>query len=842
MSDAIKYCDDRAKLISQREVEKSVELPNGGLICPECAEKHGLPPKAPATPIVAVASALMLAATSSAREPGDRQVRSSIYYPPAAFVHTGAGGRVFDITREPFNAVGDGKTDDTRAFVEMMNTIAQMITKARSGGKETATINNFVFVPNGTYLVSDTITYTGKHVPRGFCGLRVIGQDRTKTIIKLRNSAPGFGPGAKKPVITWVRDIGTHQGNVAWGNEIRNVTIDTGTGNPGATGAVFLGANTCCITDLSIVSGDGRGHVGLHFPTWSVQGHFRDITVRGFDYGIRVDHKAECNPVLEHVTLVRQNKAGIYVDRGSPCIRMLHSKNVVPALTIRGQGAHVVIVDSHLQGGGGGSAIELRNATSHLFARDVAVTGYPVSIAGGSKGAISGDVDEYVSGRTYRFDEDSPKRSMRLPVEDAPPTPWEHRPAMWATPEDYEGGDEARIRRALSSGKPAICFPKVAYCQKRPVGFAVGRSVRQIDFMHSSIWAGFNVSQASDEPLWIDHSGGRMTINVQAKRTVIIRYGGMRFECSTGEPVTVHLQSLVVMGHLPRFCPKNLRIYARSINNEDRKRDNFNIDGGLMWVLGYKTEAGQPSFTVRNGGVCEVLGGYRNQAATEELGRPQLLIENGHISYVGFSNMFREYKHAIWDTQGDQKLRLARTDMPARADTRCNFHIPLYLSYDPAAVPKRPPSARELAAMKKKGEQERAEKQTETIRTPPRARAVAALEQMWTGMLRRRTIETSASGEAFSFFASLTRSKVNVLSVGEEGVRVDARGVTMDIAWDRLTAADKLSIAKAIAREDSEQDNAVAAFFARAAGSDEDARAHLAAAGSYASDVEMSFE
>ena len=63
---------------------------------------------------------LCMGLLTSETEPGDRNPPINQIYPPAAFYHNGKGGRVLDVTQPPFNAKGDGVTDDTQALVSAM--------------------------------------------------------------------------------------------------------------------------------------------------------------------------------------------------------------------------------------------------------------------------------------------------------------------------------------------------------------------------------------------------------------------------------------------------------------------------------------------------------------------------------------------------------------------------------------------------------------------------------------------------------------------------------------------------------------------------------------------------
>src|SRR5947209_5617861 len=77
---------------------------------------------------------------------------------------------VVDVTKAPYNAKGDGTTDDTAA-----------IQKALDEG------NHLVYLPNGTYLVSNGLRWgkSQKHTV-------LQGQSRDGTIIELKDECSGF--------------------------------------------------------------------------------------------------------------------------------------------------------------------------------------------------------------------------------------------------------------------------------------------------------------------------------------------------------------------------------------------------------------------------------------------------------------------------------------------------------------------------------------------------------------------------------------------------------------------------------------------------------------------------
>ena len=622
----------------------------------------------------------------------DRNIVMNIVYPSAAFANVppggdlthASGGPMINIRSAPYSAKGDGVTDDTAAFKACIEDLLDHVVET---GGLTGTGHGFsIYIPSGTYLVSDTLMHTSTV---DFSRFRLVGQNRVNTTIKLRNNCPGFGTGAQKPVLTTynIKDTSPGAGGLMWGNQIRNLTVDVGSGNPGAVGVVIIGANAMAVDNLTIT---GAGWCGLWLPKDSQQGHLCDITVDGFETGIRTEHVAESNPVFEYVTLRNQTVAGFHISRSAPCIRKLKSVNTCPAVSVNGDGAHCVLLDSELTGGGAASpAIRMTNSSKQqLFVRNVAVSGYSVSIEKDGSAAATGAIDEWRSGAVFRINNSTPAKSLNLPVEEAPLVPWASNPADWANPDSYSGSDFQKLQAALNSGKPAILLPRYFFTAATDI-LTIPATVKQIDMMHidSWLWGGFRLNAASATPLFIENTGGRKPlIRVNAQRTVVARFGSLQYQVETAAPVTAHFQSIGVLanGHRTNFCPPNATIYGRSINEERwDPPENWLVNGGKMWVMGFKAEGDQTVFRVINNGFLEVLGGYVNFAGSSDQQNPDILNEASNVSYIGTNFMFRTHWEGIYEIRGGVTTKL-RNDgrFPVRiTGSSNNYFVPLYVGY-----------------------------------------------------------------------------------------------------------------------------------------------------------------
>ena len=546
-----------------------------------------------------------------------------------------ADAGIVDVTKAPYNAKGDGVTDDTAA-----------IQKAFSDYPER---NAIIYLPNGVYLVSGTLRWGGNEGQQRNTVLQ--GQSKGGTILKLKDNCSGFDNPRKPTGVVYTG----HAPAQRFSNEIHNVTIDTGTGNPGACGAQFIANNQGGMWDVDLISGDGQGAIGLDMGYTDEQGPclIKRVKVVGFDIGIHVATSV-ASETLEHITVEHQNKFGFRND-GQPCtIRDLHSVNEVCALYAGG--GFTTLLDSRFEGTGNAGQLAAVEVRSAFFARNLRQSGYRVLLANGT-----GAQTQVVTGPTVTLEQyatksasslfGTPGAGLRLPIRETPALPWD-APTQWSgpskygiTPDSYDFASNA-IQKAIDSGATTIYLPRGGYRIDKTI--IIRGNVRRIIGCRAYLMVEAPL-KTQNQPMFRLENGTAPVVSIEgistdfssgpyffmehnAGRTLVMQRLAINFQGAeayrTGPNGTGDVFVEDVVGRYFHF--KNQHLWARQFNPEG---DGVHIenDGGVAWILGLKTEGGGPLLDLKRGSKTEVLGGFTYTVGDSERA-PMMVIDNAEAA------------------------------------------------------------------------------------------------------------------------------------------------------------------------------------------------------------------
>lgn len=652
---------------------------------------------------------------------GDRNLPISQIYPPEAFYHNGKGGRVLDVTQPPFNAKGDGVTDDTQALNAAMRFVRdhyELIHGPDYAYCEKMNNRNWViYLPDGVYLVSDTICQgwpaQAINILKGWShiqlvdvqslehetelnangarqvysetnwAIRIVGQSRDKTVIRLRDAAAGFAAAGKAVVSFYMLRQGSNVNN---GNVIENLTIDTGTGNPGAVGLAWSASNYGGIRNLAIRSGDGAGQAGLLMDRRNATGYVHDLLIDGFDTGIELTAKAETSITLEYATLSGQRQTAIHVGGEAAGRNSLSARQILvtgaPVGLAVDYAAQAVLLDSRLASSGDGAAAMVLETEGQLYARNVATPGFRATVAQNGAIVVAGTtVDEYCSTRPVGLHGETSMRSLRLPIKEVPFVAPETDLANWANVDafgavgDGVADDTAAIQRAMDSGKPVVYFPKANYVVNGTV--SIPASVREIAWLfggiHRSVEAVadspalFRVAEPSAAPLWMHGAitAGGVFLDHEADRPVVLedievwfqhvrsyaRGAGMLFPSGAaqttpvwrlyrntrpqGETKEVFVNNCLFFaadGKEGKYAVENVRAWARMVNSEHLPGAQYAFRHADAWIFGFKSENADQLFLADDHARLEVLGGsFLNWAAQKG---PMVVSQDSDVSVL----------------------------------------------------------------------------------------------------------------------------------------------------------------------------------------------------------------
>jgi hypothetical protein len=314
-----------------------------------------------------------------------------------------------DVTLPPYSADKTGKTD-----------VTAVLQKACSDNNKWTTS----YLPNGTYLVSNTIRISEicLTTPTQFnCAVGapiVQGQSRAGTVIRL---APGSFTSKTSPQPVLFSGDGVAQ---IFKRGIHNLTVLIGANNPGANGVRWFSNNFGLMSDANFISEDNSANIGVDLAGGE-QGPcgMRDIYVKGFTIGCKSD--ALNSVTILNLTVENARQYGV-LNTNSP----LYIDNLVcvNALISVSNAGSLMLINAQLTGGTAAkSAIE---NTGLLFARDVRAGGYQKALTTTGRAGPSGlAFAEYSSNQISQFP--SPAHSMGLPWKNMPDIPWEQDTTKW---------------------------------------------------------------------------------------------------------------------------------------------------------------------------------------------------------------------------------------------------------------------------------------------------------------------------------------------------------------------------------------------------------------------------
>ena len=463
-----------------------------------------------------------------------------------------------------------------------------------------------IYFPAGTYLVSDTVTYTLADLQNRYWskpyseltrGIHITGDGKDCTVIRLADDSAGFGKGSKKAVVSYTNAplaCEKECSNVSQLNTLTDITVDCGKGNDGAVALRFVSNNSGLVENVRLISDSSA--IGLQLPT-ATEGVFRNVDISGFDHGIfSSPDTSVC--VFDGIAFDRIKNACVHSKKAIANIYKNIKKDATPMFLFEeGIGKQTCF-------------------------------GFEPTVLGETKEAL-----------IYTFEE-----SM-----DMPPMPCQTEDVAFV--DDFGAvGDgitecSGAIQAAMNSGCSTVVFGSGHYLVNRKV--YIPRTVKTVDFMFCDMFSGgqlisgeldslFVINEDSDDMLvmkdlytfeqfygnfrLIRHSARRdlymRNIHTQASATYFNTVDGSRVYIDNGISTTGTYSMDTILartGYTPvfsRMIPFEFhgqRVLAYNLNPERADIEVLN-DGSELVVYGLKVEGPGTAVRTVNGGKTEIYG------------------------------------------------------------------------------------------------------------------------------------------------------------------------------------------------------------------------------------------
>ena len=571
---------------------------------------------------------------------------------------------ILDVTQPPYCADNTGKTDCTvilkqifddvlRREIEGVKESSDLLVKMSDNGKNTVYDGfenrvykntredagvfvlyprvvppaKIIYFPKGTYLVSDTITYSFENLKNIFVSkplselcrnVHVMGESSENTVIKLKDNCEGFGRDSRKPVLSFVnvKDAMNRKcSNVCQDNTIEDISIDCGCGNDGAVGLRFLSINSGRISNLNVYA--KGAYCGIETPVNNTAS-IVDVKVSGFEYGMSIPHSSVT--VLDRIDL---------------------SGNTVAA--IKTDGAKVAFKD-----------VNFGNLPALMFTPEEMETGIPeLGVYHFYNNCDVNYCGEKGRNEIYYETKDISKERYSVPLnhrsEDK--NDWALVDDFGAVPDGKTDSTEA-IQRAFNSGKSVIVFGSGHYLVNDEI--KVPATVKTVDFMYTDLFSGdklvhsqdgalFDVNEESEDIIFfenlytfeqfhgfmrlIKHSAKRdlvmRNIHTQASATYFNTVGGSRVwldNCAATTGTYAHNCVLTKETEFEDYSYvipyefHNQEVYAMQLNPERAHIELLNDNSDVL-IDAYKIEGPGIAVKTINGGktnihICLAAIGY----------------------------------------------------------------------------------------------------------------------------------------------------------------------------------------------------------------------------------------
>ena len=526
-----------------------------------------------------------------------------------------------------------------------------------------------IYLPNGTYLVSDTVSYTfdnlntrqTKDYTCELCRfIQIFGESKENTVILLQDHAKGFEAGSKKPVVSFNRahKEGKETTNCAQMNTLENITIDCGNGNDGAIGVRYVSSNCGRIENVTVKANGGFCGIDLDYGS---EACVRDIKIEGFDYGFR---SGPTSPIVMEDIDLSQNKIAGILTKDS----MMICRNII---------CTDIPVFCFLPG---------------MIGRyDCA--GFTPNFIGDNSGALLHIENEKDDVKIKKV-----PRSAKFENTDG-----------WVCVDDFGAVADGKtdctiaIQRALNSGKETILFGPGSYKIEKTI--KIPATVKAIDFRYACLVPGlsliigeiesmFDICEDSDSTFFAEHlsfsevcAGFYRIFRHSSKRTVVFKdismLNPLYFNTICGSEVyfdncfigTSHYSQDAILhrdGYVPVFCrtipieAHGQTVYGKNLNIERADIELLN-DNSQIYIDGYKVEGPGMLIQSINNGKTELnlfnaawWGNKKPDNALFSLHNSQIKLVGGYVfCYPGKESLCLALR--IFDNENEKRITLQNT-------------------------------------------------------------------------------------------------------------------------------------------------------------------------------------